>query len=60
MDLEIPVESPQGSQASSHGETQVRFPLELEKQCQDSCRFDIGISDFPSRYPRAVTLAIVF
>ena len=39
---------------------QVRSPLELEKQCQASCRVDIGIGDFLSRCHRAVTPAIVF
>ena len=60
MDLGVPLEFPEGSQASSNVETQVRFPLELEKQFQDSCRFVIGICDFPSRCPRAVTPAIMF
>ena len=34
---------------------QIRTPLELEKQCQASCRFDIGINIFLSRSHRAVT-----
>ena len=36
MDLGGPLEFPQVSLASSHVEMQVHFPLELEKQCQDS------------------------
>ena len=36
MDLGVPLEFPQVSLASSHVEMQVHFPLELEKQCQDS------------------------
>ena len=39
---------------------QIRFPLKLEKQCQASCRIDIGIDGFLSRCHRAVTPAIVF
>ena len=35
-------------------------PLELEKQCQASCRIDLGIGGFLSRCHRAVTPAIVF
>ena len=38
---------------------QVRFPLELEKQCHASCRVDIGIGVFLSRGHRAVTRAIM-
>ena len=34
--------------------------FELCKQCQASCRVNIGISGFLSRYHRAVTSAIVF
>ena len=35
-------------------------PLELEKQCQASCRVDISIVSFLSRCHRAVTPIIVF
>ena len=44
----------------SCGDIHVRYPLELEKQCQSSCGVDIGISGFLSRCNRAVTPAIVF
>ena len=36
----------------SCGDMQVRSPLELEKQCQVSCRVDIGIGGFLSRCQR--------
>ena len=48
------------SDLTSCGGMQVRSPLELEKQCQASCRVDIGISGFLSRCNGAVTTAIVF
>ena len=38
----------------------VHFPLELEKQCQASCRVHIGIGGFLSRCHRAVTPVILF
>ena len=38
----------------------VHFPLELEKQCQASCRVHIGIGGFLSRCHSALTFAIVF
>ena len=55
--LRFPLNSRHGSQHSSGvsteetglvscGVTQVCSPLELEKQCQASCRVDIGIGDF--------------
>ena len=44
----------------SCGDMQVCFSLELEKQCQASCRVDIRISGFLSRCHRAVTPAIIF
>ena len=44
----------------SCGDMQVCFSLELEKQCQASCRVDLGIGGFLSRCLRAVTHAIVF
>ena len=49
-----------GVRPVSCGDMQIRTPLELEKQCQASCRFDIGINIFLSRSHRAVTPAIVF
>ena len=48
------------SDLTSCGGMQVRSPLELEKQCQASCRIDLGIGGFLSRCHRAVTPAIVF
>ena len=38
----------------------VHFPLELEKECQASCRVHIGIGGFLSRCHSALTFAIVF
>ena len=38
----------------------VHFPLELEKQCQASCRVHIGIGGFLSRCHSTLTFAIVF
>ena len=38
----------------------VRFPLELKKQCQASCRVDIRIVGFLSRSHNTVTSAILF
>ena len=40
---------------ASCGDMQVRSLLKLEKQCQTSCRVDIGIDGFLSRCHRAVT-----
>ena len=44
----------------SYGDMQVHSPLELEKQCQASCRVDIVIGGFLSWSHRAVTHSIVF
>ena len=44
----------------SCGDMQVCFSLELEKQCQASCRVDIDIGGFLWRCLRAVTHSIVF
>ena len=40
----------------SCGDMRVRFPLELEKQCQASCRVDIGIFGFLSRCHKAISV----
>ena len=44
----------------SFGDMHIFSPLELEKQCQASCRVDISIVSFLSRCHRAVTPTIVF
>ena len=69
--LRFPLQCQHGSRGSSGvstgesgldscGDMQVCSPLELEKQCQISCRVDIGICGFLSRFHRAITPAIVF
>ena len=46
--------STEESDLVSCGDMHVRSPLKLEKQCQSSCRVDIGIGGFISRCHRAV------
>ena len=60
MDLRVPMEFPQGSQASSHVETCKSALLSSWKSSQDFSRIDIGIGGSLSRSHKAVTPTIVF
>ena len=59
MDLSVPLEFPQGSQASSRVETCKSGLLSSWKISQASCSVDIGIGGFLLRFHRALTPAFM-